>query len=1084
VRSIRQSFANIDTEFGTVAAATEEIARTRVSLVYGTEASDALFAFLNNTVVVDSPYNQVSPILINTITAADSAIAYDHLRHRLSHRGLVSVALAGTLKSLAGASVDFQTAVNELLSRSEAIKGLYFNRYPELKVPYDLAIAADKASRYEVFLSRLQPQLIRKRKAQQALQQLSAAAGVELSFAQSLLQPANALLPVHADGDKLKPALEDVLELEVSGLAAQFFFRDAATGAPDLSAVAVASLSYGKGGANSLPQPGTAISGLWTGQLEAPESGFYNFIVETDTDATVTLTLGGQVRTLTANGNIRRNLDTIELVAGNLYEIEVKAEKVKDSLNLTWETPKRGREFIASRWFYPKSIIEPFSKTYIRFLKTATLALALKLTSNEIAHFATRSSMQIAGDGWLNALPVSGNSASPSMLLKPLEVLLDFARIKAEIAADGESLLAVLQNPVAATQKPDSLLFAITRWSPSDVNDAVARFGGIIAGLADFALFSRAYDSLALTQVMGISAKALINAITNEPNGNTVRDLQAALCARYDPGSWRDLVRPINDEMRALQRDALVVYVLRQMREHPESAHIDSADKLFEYFLMDVQMEPCMQTSRIRNALSSIQLFIERCLMNLEPRVAPIAINAKQWVWMKRYRMWEANRKVFLYPENWLEPELRDDKSPFFKEIESELLQSDITEERAEIALLNYLSKLEEVAKLEPCGIHHIPRDESKRTDEINHVIARSPGAGRKYFYRRQEFGYWTPWEPIKLDIEDNPVIPVIWKDRLFLFWLRIIREVPIKGPGTTVLGPTGGGGKEKSLVEISLTDIKQNAQASLNVEPPKVRIRSLLCWSEFFNGKWQAVKTSDVNRPTDLGEFNLADFDRSRLWLAIGEASDKLRIEIQYGFNLGGKTWFHFYNTHSAPVSKEEDASTTSLPFFSFRWHSRPPFTLHNWNPFTNTDLPRTILTNSLPSTQVIGSRHVIPDPWVAPLFYSDSQNAFFVTTAQEPVWVSNFNKYGLGILKATTPKVKIPNLVLTTDVLFEPRPPIWQGAREVAFAEIVNPRHVEESMVRSGQISKAIGTASDVQFGDRQIGLTGAVKNSIVKD
>ena len=154
---------------------------------------------------------------------------------------------------------------------------------------------------------------------------------------------------------------------------------------------------------------------------------------------------------------------------------------------------------------------------------------------------------------------------------------------------------------------------------------------------------------------------------------------------------------------------------------------------------MDVQMDPCMQTSRIRHALSSVQLFIERCLMNLEPRVSPAAINAKQWEWMKRYRVWEANRKVFLLPENWLEPELRDDKSPFFKEIESELLQSDITEDSATTALLNYLSKLEEVAKLEPCGIYHVEADQSRRTGEIDHVIARTAGAHRKYYYRRRD---------------------------------------------------------------------------------------------------------------------------------------------------------------------------------------------------------------------------------------------------------------------------------------------------------------------------------------------------------
>ena len=143
---------------------------------------------------------------------------------------------------------------------------------------------------------------------------------------------------------------------------------------------------------------------------------------------------------------------------------------------------------------------------------------------------------------------------------------------------------------------------------------------------------------------------------------------------------------------------------------------------------------------------------------------------------MKRYRVWEANRKVFLWPENWVEPELRDDQSPFFKEAMSELLQSDITEERAATALLNYLSKLEEVAKLEPCGIHFVEGD-TGTADDIAHVVARTAGANRKYFYRRYEDGLWPPWEQIKLDIEDNPVIPVVWKDRLFLFWLKILKQ-------------------------------------------------------------------------------------------------------------------------------------------------------------------------------------------------------------------------------------------------------------------------------------------------------------------
>jgi hypothetical protein len=30
-----------------------------------------------------------------------------------------------------------------------------------------------------------------------------------------------------------------------------------------------------------------------------------------------------------------------------------------------------------------------------------------------------------------------------------------------------------------------------------------------------------------------------------------------------------------------------------------------------------------------------------------------------QWEWRKKYRVWDADRRIFVYPENWIEPELR-----------------------------------------------------------------------------------------------------------------------------------------------------------------------------------------------------------------------------------------------------------------------------------------------------------------------------------------------------------------------------------------------------------------------------------------
>ena len=126
---------------------------------------------------------------------------------------------------------------------------------------------------------------------------------------------------------------------------------------------------------------------------------------------------------------------------------------------------------------------------------------------------------------------------------------------------------------------------------------------------------------------------------------------------------------------------------------------------MFEYFLIDVDMNPCMLTSRIRQATGAMQTFFQRCLMNLEPKVPPRVIDDRDWKWLKNYRVWEAARKVFLYPENCIEPELRDDKSPLFQNLESAILQQEIKNDNVEAAFADYLEGLDEISRLDVRGV-------------------------------------------------------------------------------------------------------------------------------------------------------------------------------------------------------------------------------------------------------------------------------------------------------------------------------------------------------------------------------------------
>jgi hypothetical protein len=147
---------------------------------------------------------------------------------------------------------------------------------------------------------------------------------------------------------------------------------------------------------------------------------------------------------------------------------------------------------------------------------------------------------------------------------------------------------------------------------------------------------------------------------------------------------------------------------------------------------------------------------------------------------MSRYRVWEANRKVFLWPEHWMEPELRDDKSPFFEELEASILKDEVSEDNVERAYHEYLAKLDEVARLEVRGaVREVEPEGETDPDAMTvdrlHVVARTRAKPHKYFHRvrepGREGGIWGPWRPIDVEIEGDHLLPVVWDRRLYLFW-------------------------------------------------------------------------------------------------------------------------------------------------------------------------------------------------------------------------------------------------------------------------------------------------------------------------
>ncbi len=419
-------------------------------------------------------------------------------------------------------------------------------------------------------------------------------------------------------------------------------------------------------------------------------------------------------------------------------------------------------EIPSSRLAFPS----PFTSVALLH-KVAAVVTKFKFTARQLRWVFTATHGM-----WLDlrALPVTPAGASHARY-EAWARLLALSRLRAALPR-GEDLLTevfALSNGTGATLGP--VLTALrtgTGWDPTTLR-TLCDTSGFNLSVTDFrheAALGRLVEAFSALRTLGAPVASCFTWTAASLSDATVVqaaiDVRGLVKAKLPRAQWLEAARTVNDPLRERLRSALVSYLVAQRG-------LRSANDLYARLLIDVEMGSCMVTTRLKQAISSVQLFVQRSLMNLDGDADVTRAEAREWsAWRKQYRVWEANRKILLYPENWIEPDLRDDKSPFFEELEDELLQNDLTAETAEDAFLHYLQKLEQVARLEVVGMY---TQAEPNEAEILHVIGRTYATPHLYFYRRRELTGWTPWEAIDVDISGDHLMPVIWNRRLYLFW-------------------------------------------------------------------------------------------------------------------------------------------------------------------------------------------------------------------------------------------------------------------------------------------------------------------------
>ncbi len=331
-----------------------------------------------------------------------------------------------------------------------------------------------------------------------------------------------------------------------------------------------------------------------------------------------------------------------------------------------------------------------------------------------------------------------------------------------------------------------------TDWETTDVSDLATGFGYTAAGAHDLTNaeeFRRLVDALLACRRLGVAASAVFGSGGWFGHSRAARaydavetDADGALAtarSRYPAvDAWSAVARPLRDAMRVRQRDALVAWLL-----HRHGAPFETPNDLFAYYLIDVEMSPCQLTSRVKQACSSVQTYLQRNVMGFD--AADLSFDEDDvaaWEWKKSYGLWEAAVQVFLYPENWIDPTLRPVDTPLFDAAERAITQGQLTSDRGEEAVAEFVRGLAAIGSLYPATFFRealVDVDGKAVTDAdgaqvyVTHVVARTKGEAKSYYYRQLRDGTWSPWEEVKAGVTGGHLALYAASGRMFVVWVE-----------------------------------------------------------------------------------------------------------------------------------------------------------------------------------------------------------------------------------------------------------------------------------------------------------------------
>ena len=582
------------------------------------------------------------------------------------------------------------------------------------------------------------------------------------------------------------------------------------------------------------------------GYFTPANSGKYYFNYDLEKDAKLVIN-GAKVDMKEGSAS------SVSLLSGQEYHIQL------DQLlsGLSWRSESPLKEAFPLENIIPTSHVDTVVDGLSAVARVVTVVNVFKLNLEEVEFFAST-----LGEVQLDFANIH---------LTDIEKLEQYRRIRDTLPARKDNPLLRFYKSIELIDSTESgqlarMISQITLWPEKDVQELLdAKYPSLshaqrierFKRVSEFSELLTAFDikqklkidQVSMTQVFEWAAPP----VNNSGLFQNAAKLRTALHNRNNKGNEiKSAFSNAHNLLRENQRSVLVQYILNDADFCKKAGIVDS-DSLFEYLLIDVNTGPKLQTSRLKQAISTVQLFVQRLFLGLETLGGQadnisdaVADLRTKWDYMGRYTLWEAHRKVFLYPENWAEPSLRDNKSEQFQALEATILQNDLSTESVANALQTYIFDINAIANLDTQSYLW---ERHGQGEGRFHFFARTRTVPFQFYYRSMDlqsygnrFTYWHPWT--KLDLGNVPqyvnkdgkvasnattyLIPTVVRGRLFLF----IPEITLK----TQLDESS---KSMSTPFIDLANKKASDLSSGDMRTTTRNWEMKMAWIENRNGKW-----------------------------------------------------------------------------------------------------------------------------------------------------------------------------------------------------------------------------------------------------